>query len=807
MTRVLLLLMACSCLAEPVVLNWREAAMEPIHPIISRSGESIFLRELYTLRRPEDFRIAAFLGFNAVIEQGPEVFTQAAEVDFWVTEASWYAEGFQASAAIEEAGIGLRQPALISYNLNDEPDLRTHIHGPAVLGRAAALLREHDPAARTSVTLAGWGPARAHWPAFAETVDILRVDPYPLIANKPLAHVRELVEAAREVAPGKPVVSILQAWSWPGGPWPDADQTRHMVYQSLIAGANGISFFDWNDAHWSAQPDFWKELFLINQELQELEPFLLSGTRYQPLLVDGVYAGLWMRGGRWILLAVQLEPSGAERQMEIHIPGLGKSFVAPLPASGTQLITSSSVIVEPRLTAGDWATDWAGRPLHPAPAQPDSLFRGPPSPISLRISGPFPGEEALDEAGQVFRVCPGGIFRHELVTTGAEQIRLVSWHDTREGHTDLSDWVTLQPKSTPGQRDGDLQRRWELQVHLPVDTDWPTNRDHLLTLALDHANGSLERVIRFRLEPGFAFSWEWQDDWQGEVAVSPRFPAEHYQIDQAAWHLSVSSNAIQAETISAGPLTATVRLSPTASEDGLYTVTAELSTKEQLLASGGVTRLWLENGQLHRPETPKKAIAKPLAEGLNEQADFTALWEATEDLDGCGRFVAMGSPSFTDERHRAWFAYSQTHLYWFMESPVFGSDFRAETTEPDRRFLGDSLMVLLLQVPESDRTYLLQMNPAGIPSHRQVAPPAQPEWDPALQIRTAHDDQAWRLICAIPWSELGLAGTPTELAINIGTARSIAPRIRTTWHYWGRPFNPAESLAPLTFQGLASPDP
>ena len=204
--------------ADDLVIHWNDRTPEAVHPITTRNGRRMFVRELYSLRRPEDFRIAQFLGFNAVIGHGPNTFRYAENAGFYVTEASWYTRGFAEESARKEARAFREEPSLIAYNLMDEADLYMHKSPPEVMERATRLIRQEDSDARISITLAGSGRARSYWPDFAKYVDVFRVDPYPLVSRKPLFLVKDMVEDAREAAgPDRYVITILQAWYWHSG--------------------------------------------------------------------------------------------------------------------------------------------------------------------------------------------------------------------------------------------------------------------------------------------------------------------------------------------------------------------------------------------------------------------------------------------------------------------------------------------------------------------------------------------------------------------------------------------------------------
>ncbi len=87
-----------------------------------------------------------------------------------------------------------------------------------------------------------------HYEASAKNVDILCIDPYlPKTSTgkgqMDTAHVYNYVNLARKSTKGlKPVLSLLQAFEWYGY-MPDAMAERHMIYQSLMAGAVSHGYY------------------------------------------------------------------------------------------------------------------------------------------------------------------------------------------------------------------------------------------------------------------------------------------------------------------------------------------------------------------------------------------------------------------------------------------------------------------------------------------------------------------------------------------------------------------------------------
>ena len=478
-------------------------AFEPVVPVRTRNGDAVFLRELYTLRRAEDFLIARFLGFNAVIEHGAATFEFARTVDFLVTEANWLTTSTCADAGLE-ARLFKDEPLLLAYNLNDEPDLRMNSAPPAAMATAAASIRAEDPGAVISVTLAGAGRGLSAWPEYAPAVDMLRVDPYPLVSHKPLRHVRDLVEAARSAAgPDKPVICILQAWHMPGEDLPTGDQIAQMAWQALIAGAGGLSYYDWNYDEWSRRPAFWRSLIRVNTIIsQDLAPFLTEGSRTPATQAGDVYAACWRHPELgWRILAVRMgaDDAGVDvrlrlpeicresgdtrtavafhrlggdgpvmtalrgRELRLHMPPLAAVVIGspPLDCRDPGLAWGAEDDCRQPVSRGTrvYRTDIAGRPLtrvhtygrgreRSVTLKPYTACRLGGSErtpfeaagMSLRISGDSMLTDPFSQAGLVSRIYPGGRFVQTLrVSPGRARDLSVEAVEWRDTQRGLAD--------------------------------------------------------------------------------------------------------------------------------------------------------------------------------------------------------------------------------------------------------------------------------------------------------------------------------------------------------------------------------
>lgn len=818
--------------AEPpseVLIHWDGVTPLPTPVLRRRDGRALFLREVYTLRRDEDYRIARHMGFNAVIGDGERTFELAEKHGFAVTEANWRHRGLDVERWRADVAIARGRPSMLAYNLDDEPDLRFHTASPAKLAEAAAIIRAADPAARLSVTLAGSGRARSYWPDYARVVDIMRVDPYPLVSRRPLRHVKELIEAARQAAgPEKPVVAVLQAWHWPGAPFPSALQFRQMTWQALIAGSSGLSVFDWNYAVWAAHPEFWRELVAVNREIEaDLGVFLAEGVRYPAREVDDVYAALWVHPQRgWRILATRLGDAKGARQVRFRLPaGVGgkreRATVALEPLASAVL--GRPPASPPAAARRPYYTDAADRPLAPASAEsahPSWLQAAGlgvafiSARLAVAVRGETPVAGVMNEVGAVFSICPGGVFRQRLrlEATNARDLSavLLSWHDTQEEvrGEELRALAHLRRVPRPPIRRRGLlatptAERWEIVVHLPHDRDWAMGRDHLLTYELRYRlrgrRHREERTIRYRLKPAFALGWEWLAPGRGRLRATPAFAAGFYPSDLARLRLGLVAEGLAATPFGEdGALSREFGLAA-GPGDGRRELLATLHLDGELLQRQRLLGLRVRGGRLLAPGQATPATARQLSSKPSFTGPWDELWGHHQGLAPFQDFLERGGQDFAPEEHTAWLAWDAEHLYWFMQCEGVG-EIRAESTKADEPFLADDAMALVLEAPKQAARYVIQVNPGGVTRQARIHPDLAPGWDPALKVRTQRSDDRWRMVMAIPWREIGwpapTAGATVRL--NLAAARSIAPRRVVTWRPWGR--DPAKGLAPVVLQ-------
>lgn len=134
-------------------------------------------------------------------------------------------------------------PALYAWMVMDEPQ-PDYDETYALLKESYKLIRKYDSA--HPVYICECVPAS--FEQSGQCCDILCVDPYPGAKEGDLNIVYAWVQQAIEAVRGeKPVYSLLQAYEYKGYE-PSAMELRHMIFQSLFAGAKAIGYYPINDA-------------------------------------------------------------------------------------------------------------------------------------------------------------------------------------------------------------------------------------------------------------------------------------------------------------------------------------------------------------------------------------------------------------------------------------------------------------------------------------------------------------------------------------------------------------------------------
>lgn len=236
----LLLALSVGCAGPRVVASCLRLDGRPFFPV-----------EVYSLSAPEDVAHAARLGFNATINEFPELIHAAGDHGLAVTVPDWF-EGDLDTARLDQRIARTRGLAGVwAWNVGDEPELRPRKSPPDLVGRAARYVRTWMPKALISVTLSGALNTTARWSAYLYDVDLVRVAAYPLLEGAGSELVYDRVRLARKLSGGRPVIAVLDSWTMPRKPYRRPEALRLDLYAAVTAGVAGVSIYRYEQDRWT----------------------------------------------------------------------------------------------------------------------------------------------------------------------------------------------------------------------------------------------------------------------------------------------------------------------------------------------------------------------------------------------------------------------------------------------------------------------------------------------------------------------------------------------------------------------------
>lgn len=238
--------------------------------------------ELYGARSVADLELFQQWGITQVITDNDALLKYAGEKGMRTVQANWFNVESPWDTVRARVKSALTIPLLRTINLMDEPIYNgPTFHPPVLYEDLRKRILTEFPSARLSLTEYGPDPA---WPMekkelfakYLRSVDVLRIDPYPVLAKKPLRTVYDWITEARRLMGENPVpvVTILQTWA-ETPELPTVDELRVMAYQVLLAESETLSFFDYSPTLWQKVLGFTENFQKLLQEMRDL------ASRYQ----------------------------------------------------------------------------------------------------------------------------------------------------------------------------------------------------------------------------------------------------------------------------------------------------------------------------------------------------------------------------------------------------------------------------------------------------------------------------------------------------------------------------------------------
>jgi hypothetical protein len=309
------------------------------------NGEPFFVRGLYHVE-PEDYELVASHGFNAVQTRYDNVpAAQAAGLKtgvalYWT--ASPYTERWR-----EAMQSVIDNDSVFAWWIQDEPDGRRA--DLETMADAYLYVRTQDPLRPAYTCLCVPGS----YELYAPQTDIVSIDVYP-IGRSPIVRISETLEHAQDVIPNHVHYFIGQIWPWSGGPLVTPEQHRCMTYLALAHGARGLLWYSFRDPNWyipDNNPELWAEMKLVNDELIELEPALLTPNLGEAVFGEGesaVHASARRAGDELFVIATNPGDEAVSAQINLAqiAPGVQCRAAAEVMFGDHQVRVMEGAIVD-----------------------------------------------------------------------------------------------------------------------------------------------------------------------------------------------------------------------------------------------------------------------------------------------------------------------------------------------------------------------------------------------------------------------------------------------------------------------------
>ncbi len=278
--------------------------------------------EMYSPHSTEALHELKSMGFTQVILDWPNLHSAAVKAGLKVVLANWWID--KSKPQDIEKGIERARKvdpkALIGFSVMDEPG-RNSPDTP--FGYYIDLYEDLKPKFRsefpgTRLEISHWGPmanwSEEHYQYFSllyEAADVMRIMPYPDLHEAPLDDVFFMVHRSRKLMTiaqrELPLVVILQTWVLPPeNKLPEIDELRVMAYQAMLAGAETVSFFDYNTDVWKKTAGFEDAFRKLMTELTTFSHRHRNDTATTSIGDDG------------ILTATLFSPSGVRTRVEVN---------------------------------------------------------------------------------------------------------------------------------------------------------------------------------------------------------------------------------------------------------------------------------------------------------------------------------------------------------------------------------------------------------------------------------------------------------------------------------------------------------
>jgi hypothetical protein len=260
--------------------------------------------EIYNPHSTDDLRAVKAMGFDQVILDWPQLHVEASEMGLDVVMANWWTK--DTSAEEIQAGIDRAKAVdprfLSAVSMMDEPERHSPDTPFSFYRQQYERLRDELDGERSHVLveISHWGPLHI-WPERAydyfvplyQSADRIRIMPYPDLFENPLNEVYYMMLRSRRVMrlAGRdlPQAVILQTWVLPPDPkLPTLAELRVMVYQAMLAGADTISFFNYDPQTWQQTEGFTEGFAELMREVTRFRDRFRCATVHTSMDSEGI---------------------------------------------------------------------------------------------------------------------------------------------------------------------------------------------------------------------------------------------------------------------------------------------------------------------------------------------------------------------------------------------------------------------------------------------------------------------------------------------------------------------------------------
>lgn len=250
--------------------------------------------EMYDPHSPEALQALKDMGFTQVILDWPNLHHDATEIGLDVVLANWWTDKTKPEEIDRRIELAKQvDPArLAGISVMDEPERNspdTPFSFYVDLYHQLRLRLDRElPGVPLEISHAGpyasWD--QRYYDYFAslyEAADVVRIMPFPDLNEGPLSDVYFMILRSRElmkIAGREPsLVVILQAWVLPPeSKLPEIAELRVMAWQAMLAGAQTLSFFEYNTEIWSQTPGFHDQFAELMHEFTSVRDRLRDAT-------------------------------------------------------------------------------------------------------------------------------------------------------------------------------------------------------------------------------------------------------------------------------------------------------------------------------------------------------------------------------------------------------------------------------------------------------------------------------------------------------------------------------------------------